>query len=559
MSERQNHYIHSFGSHQNQSSRDEDTNYQQPDQRKPLSISQIVAPGPRVSSPVVLPSQDHISSNSEYFKHHQNLQQQQQQQQQPPQHFPAQTRSVYTQRSEPVTLGSPYNQHEQRQHHFAPLLPGRSRDQTMSYTMFSPNPASPLYPSTSNSSVKNNNDNSNNAPSPPVKKLRQDDLFFGNNNPISPSTQPNISYTRTASKREKTPENENEDQRFLRLARDALVATARGIDEKGRGMVDPTISDLLSRLEYASSPHGNPISDSKNIEANGNGQLNIQAFYQSFPNLSNNIFTSSPNPAESSSGKEIGSSRGAGLLNSRHHPAGNEQGWNFLIGEPLQLKADSERNPLDQQGVVPSPPPSLQPQPPLQSRQPKSLSASSMSSTILPIPRKKSSSRGDPARKFLCDKCSMSFRRSSDLKRHEKQHLTIPPNICEFCGKGFARKDALKRHVGTLTCKRNADKKLYIENLEHLKHRSSGLDHDDNDDDEGDDLNDLDEGDDDDDDDDERDEDDGDDLDDESGSGKLGKQRRKNGDGGDDDDDDLDDEAIQRKFPTYGYQKENWS
>lgn len=65
-------------------------------------------------------------------------------------------------------------------------------------------------------------------------------------------------------------------------------------------------------------------------------------------------------------------------------------------------------------------------------------------------------------REFPCSKCHLIFGRSSDLRRHEKAHLPILPNICPQCGKGFARKDALKRHFDTLTCKRNRSKLLSI-------------------------------------------------------------------------------------------------
>ncbi|SCU95361.1 LANO_0E10132g1_1 [Lachancea nothofagi CBS 11611] len=66
------------------------------------------------------------------------------------------------------------------------------------------------------------------------------------------------------------------------------------------------------------------------------------------------------------------------------------------------------------------------------------------------------------AKKFPCAKCELVFRRSSDLRRHERAHLPILPNICSLCGKGFARKDALKRHFDTMTCKRNREKLLSI-------------------------------------------------------------------------------------------------
>lgn len=63
-------------------------------------------------------------------------------------------------------------------------------------------------------------------------------------------------------------------------------------------------------------------------------------------------------------------------------------------------------------------------------------------------------------KRFKCAKCLLEFSRSSDLRRHEKTHFAILPNICPQCGKGFARKDALKRHYDTLTCRRNRSKLL---------------------------------------------------------------------------------------------------
>lgn len=190
----------------------------------------------------------------------------------------------------------------------------------------------------------------------------------------------------------------DEDARFLRLAREALVATSA----ESNLMVDPTIQDLLERLQYALSPHGNPIRRSESIRANENGQLMIQNFYNGFPNLSNNVFTGTPRNVTS--------------------PKDND--WDFLMGKQPQAESSDSESELDSQKAG--------------------------------------------QRKFPCLECSMSFRRSSDLKRHEKQHLSVPANICPQCGKGFARKDALKRHLGTLTCKRNAEKQLYLKNLKYL-------------------------------------------------------------------------------------------
>lgn len=66
---------------------------------------------------------------------------------------------------------------------------------------------------------------------------------------------------------------------------------------------------------------------------------------------------------------------------------------------------------------------------------------------------------------FICSTCQMEFSRSSDLRRHEKIHLSILPNICTQCGKGFGRKDSLKRHFNTLACKRNRIKSMTQTNI----------------------------------------------------------------------------------------------
>ncbi|RCK54994.1 Transcriptional regulator MET32 [Candida viswanathii] len=380
--------------------------------------------------------------------------------------------------------------------------------------MFSPNnPVSPLYPS---------------ALSPPHKKLNADvdPLQQDSSSSFLSNNHANISYTRGLPLKELTPPVENEDQKFFRLAKEALVATAKGAAANNNnnngsstgtsaGVIDSTLQDLLTRLLYASAPHGNPMSQLSSLRQNSIGLVEVHDEYENFPDFSNNIFSRSE--------------RGAGgdTAGARHHPSGNEPGWNFLIGEPVTFKTPGEDSSKkkrkrdedeDNDGEE------------REARGKKKLHTDDPDEDaedveVIDISTKKPqlpSSNGpptnsrkysqDPTRKFPCDKCPMSFRRSSDLKRHEKQHLSIPPNICEFCGKGFARKDALKRHVGTLTCKRNADKKLYIENLNYL-HSKGSLAEDDEDDDDD--------------------------------------------DRSDDEDDDEDEDNIKRQFPTYGYQKEN--
>ena len=50
-------------------------------------------------------------------------------------------------------------------------------------------------------------------------------------------------------------------------------------------------------------------------------------------------------------------------------------------------------------------------------------------------------------RKFKCDLCPSSFKRSSHLTRHQLVHTVERPFACDQCDKAFSRHDKLKHHI----------------------------------------------------------------------------------------------------------------
>ncbi|KAH3677109.1 hypothetical protein WICMUC_001864 [Wickerhamomyces mucosus] len=235
--------------------------------------------------------------------------------------------------------------------------------------------------------------------------------------------------------------NHDEDRKFLRAAAEAIVATSMNNE------IDPTILELLKRIQYANtspdqsgglSSHGNRNNhhhhhqhhhDNDHNGHNGHNHNNNHNLQQqnsvgnnsidfNFLNQNNNNHKPNSNYNFLNNSQTTTTS-----LETSHFP-------NFNLNYFDNLTKHRHTN-----SITPS----------------ASLDNTSDSSS----PQRSNSITEKP---FICSDCSLSFRRSSDLRRHQRAHLPILPHICQLCGKGFARKDALKRHSDTLTCKRNREK-----------------------------------------------------------------------------------------------------
>ncbi|CEP24024.1 unnamed protein product [Cyberlindnera jadinii] len=279
--------------------------------------------------------------------------------------------------------------------------------------------------------------------------------------------------------------DEDEDRRFFRAAAEAIVASSMN------SQIDPTIMELLRRIQYASLSKGNGSarneghtlagsstgSGSQQLQASSIASLsglidstkatNFPTFNLDYFNIQDtqrseareeNINVLQPHEQHSLSlqrhqlghnkqvyGTERGSSannqsfNNDGGYNSNNNNNNNNNTGNRPFTFPIATSPAT-------QSLVSKQTPSSQ-----HSYTPNSLGGSTSNPS--------SPSNGDE-KPFQCQDCTLSFRRSSDLRRHQRAHLPVLPHICQQCGKGFARKDALKRHTDTLTCKRNRERLL---------------------------------------------------------------------------------------------------
>ncbi|CDO93801.1 unnamed protein product [Kluyveromyces dobzhanskii CBS 2104] len=272
----------------------------------------------------------------------------------------------------------------------------------------------------------------------------------------------------------------NEDSIFFQKAAEAIMVTSLNSEK-----VDPTIRELLNRVKYVSTsvqpshqasnlPFSALGSASSQYAANNNSHIN-QRNSISYQNSSHNASPiNAPHALESVGPAGVIAPENKTILNyfdrllsnpvnfvnrkidasphaNGHSPVNHSRSTPVLLHDhetynQHQASTDLE-NSLKKRKLDASKP---------------SDPISDPASAQYDIHSTDSNSGDLDDKRFPCDKCHMVFRRSSDLRRHERQHLPILPNICTLCGKGFARKDALKRHFDTQTCKRNRQKLLSI-------------------------------------------------------------------------------------------------
>lgn len=272
----------------------------------------------------------------------------------------------------------------------------------------------------------------------------------------------------------------------------AFLKAASEVVKIHENQIDPTIRDILNRLQYSNSPHGGlPISRQylqridHNTSSSNLSTLHSNYTYKNEEDLTlakttapNVLLQQQQQQQHQQQHQHPQQSQNNGFQNFGNSPS------NFVVPpfteNPLrnppssldfpqfsldifkttdemsfsQLCTPSNQDDADNEGDIDDDSEDSQ----SEDEEMENEDGKRRGGTNLPTLNRNGSD--EVRRNFKCSDCSISFKRSSDLKRHEKIHLKTPPNVCPQCHKGFARRDALKRHVGTMTCKRNRERLL---------------------------------------------------------------------------------------------------